>query len=76
MPVQGSIALELEPAVVCTHGQPWVVSTIAECHHMVHSYVLQSQVDHRNLAGYGVAANSCELPSCGSHLIFPCSMGS
>ena len=62
--------------MVCTHGQPWVGSKIAECNHVVHSYVFQSQVDHRNLAGYGVAADSCELPSCGYHLIFPCSLGS
>ena len=29
VPVQGSVSLELEQAVVCTHGQPWVGSTIA-----------------------------------------------
>ena len=59
MPVWGSVSLELEQVVVCTHGQPWVGSKIAECNHVVHSYVFQSQVDHRNLAGYGVAADSC-----------------
>ena len=62
MPVGGSVSLQLEQAVVCRLGQPWVGSKIAECNHVVHSYVVQSQINHRNLAGYGVATDSCELP--------------
>ena len=64
MPLRGNVSLELEQEVVCRYDRLQVDSKVV-CHGVVPSCAFQSQFDHRELVGYGVAGDSCGLPSCG-----------